>query len=218
MKRFLRVLGNLGIMILAFVVYSGLEILFVRAGRMKLNFLSAFILALISAGVIWLLFFVYKHQLKQENDWFFNAKPHWNIHRILFALGMFFLLMVWQVSFVRLFGGNQTSANQAELEEIRRQSSSIFNILLVVIAPFCEEIIFRGMFINTFFPVESKTNKWLAVITSGFVFAYLHDPSFTKFIYLYWIMGCILAWTYVSTKDLRYSILVHLLNNLIGVL
>jgi membrane protease YdiL (CAAX protease family) len=55
-------------------------------------------------------------------------------------------------------------------------------------------------------------------VASGFVFAYGHDPMFSKFIYLYWVMGMILAWTYVETKDIRYSILTHMLNNILSIL
>jgi len=152
------------------------------------------------------------------NDWFFNAKPHWDTKRIIIAVAAFFTLVIFQIAFVRLFGGNTISKNQEELDAIRKVASPMFNVLLVIVAPICEEFIFRALFFNTFFPVDNEFNKWVGIVVSGFVFAYGHDPMFSKFIYLYWVMGMILAWTYVTTKDVRYSILTHMLNNLLSIL
>ncbi|MCT7790245.1 MAG: CPBP family glutamic-type intramembrane protease, partial [Lactobacillus crispatus] len=33
---------------------------------------------------------------------------------------------------------------------------------------------------------------------------------------VYWVLGMVLAWVYMSTKDLRYSILVHMCYNALG--
>lgn len=218
MRRFLRLLGNLGIMILSFVGYALIQTLYVVPDKMKITPWHGLLIALLTVFAIWAMFALYKYQLSKENDWFFNAKPHWNWRRIVIALGAFFLIMVAQVCFIKLWGTNVTSANQAELEAIQSKANPVFNLLIVIVAPICEEIIFRGMFFNTFFPDENKTAKIAGIILSGFVFAFCHDPSLSKFIFLYWVMGSILAWTYVTTKDLRYSILAHVLNNLMGVL
>lgn len=217
MKRFLRLLGNVAIMILAFAGYMYLQQFYVLPQKMKLNFGLIVIIAVITVLAIWLMFWAYKYQLRQENDWFFNAKPHWSWKRVLIAFGMFFLILVMQIIFVNLFGG-ATSENQQALDNVQTHSNAIFNVLLVIVAPICEEIIFRGMFFNTFFPEENSWSQIIGIITSGFVFAWCHDPSFSKFIFVYWMLGSILAWTYVWTKDLRYPILAHMLNNLMGLL
>ncbi|WP_297815423.1 type II CAAX endopeptidase family protein [uncultured Lactobacillus sp.] len=218
MRRFLRLLGNLGIMILAFIAYALVQGLYVVPAKMKITPWHGLIIALITVLVIWGMFWVYKYQLSKENDWFFNAKPHWSGRRILIAFGAFFLIMIAQVCFIKLWGTHVTSDNQAALEAIQSKANPIFDLLIVIVAPICEEIIFRGMFFNTFFPNENKTAKIAGIISSGFIFALCHDPNLSKFIFLYWVMGSVLAWTYVTTKDLRYSILAHMLNNLMGVL
>lgn len=217
MKRFLRLLGNVAIMILAFAGYMYLQQFYVLPQKAKLGFGLIVIIALVTVLAIWLMFWAYKYQLRQENDWFFNSKPHWSWKRVLIAFGMFFLILVMQIIFVNLFGG-ATSENQQALDSVQTHSNAIFNVLLVIVAPICEEIIFRGMFFNTFFPEENSWSQIIGIITSGFVFAWCHDPSFSKFIFVYWMLGSILAWTYVWTKDLRYSILAHMLNNLMGLL
>lgn len=217
MKRFLRLIGNVAIMILTFAGYMFLQQFYILPQKVKLNLGLEALITIVTILAIWLMFWAYKYQLRQENDWFFNAKPHWDWKRVLIAFGMFFLILIMQIIFVNLFGG-AISQNQRALDSVQSHANALFNLLLVIVAPICEEIIFRGMFFNTFFPQESSWNQILGIITSGFVFAWCHDPNFSKFIFVYWILGSILAWTYVWTKDLRYSILAHMLNNLVGIL
>ena len=218
MKRFLRLLGNIGIMILAFLAYGVVQSLYVVRQGTRLPLWHQAVIALATVFIFWAFFAIYKHQLKEENNWNFNEKPHWSIRRILIAVGAFVLIVIMQIIFMKYFGGHATSANQEAIEKLQSQTSKVFNIMLVILAPVCEELIFRGMFFNTFFPVEKIYTKWLGIITSGFVFAFGHDPAMDKFLFLYWMMGSILAWTYVKTKDIRYSILAHMLNNLLSLL
>ena len=215
MKTFLRFLGNLATVIIAFVLYTLLQLGYAQK---KVNLLFAVILAVLTVAVIYWMYWIYKRELKQENDWFFNAKPHWDARRVIISVAAFFALVIFQVAYIKLVGGNTVSQNQAELDEVRKVASPMFNILLIVVGPICEEFIFRALFFNTFFPADNTLIKWVGFVASGFVFAYGHDPMFSKFIYLYWVMGMILAWTYVETKDIRYSILTHMLNNLLSIL
>ena len=215
MKTFLRFLGNLATVIIAFVLSTLLQLGYEQK---KVNLLFAVILAVLTVAVIYWMYWIYKRELKQENDWFFNAKPHWDARRVIISVAAFFALVIFQVAYIKLVGGNTVSQNQAELDEVRKVASPMFNILLIVVGPICEEFIFRALFFNTFFPADNTLNKWVGIVASGFVFAYGHDPMFSKFIYLYWVMGMILAWTYVETKDIRYSILTHMLNNLLSIL
>lgn len=215
MKTFLRFLGNLATGIIAFVLYTLLQLGYAQK---KVNLLFAIILAVLTVAVIYWMYWIYKRGLKQENDWVFNAKPHWDVRRVIISVAAFFALVIFQVAYIKLVGGNAVSQNQAELDEVRKVASPMFNVLLIVVAPICEELIFRALFFNTFFPADNTLNKWVGIVASGFVFAYGHDPMFSKFIYLYWVMGMILAWTYVETKDIRYSILTHMLNNILSIL
>ncbi|QTQ39890.1 CPBP family intramembrane glutamic endopeptidase [Lactobacillus taiwanensis] len=215
MKTFLRFLGNLATVIIAFVLYTLLQLGYAQK---KVNLLFAIILAVLTVAVIYWMYWIYKRELKQENDWVFNAKPHWDVRRVIISVAAFFVLVIFQVAYIKLVGGNAVSQNQAEIDEVRKVASPMFNVLLIVVAPICEELIFRALFFNTFLPADNTLNKWVGIVASGFVFAYGHDPMFSKFIYLYWVMGMILAWTYVETKDIRYSILTHMLNNILSIL
>lgn len=218
MKKFLRFLLNIAIIAISFIGYGFVQRLYVVPQKTHLTIGWAAVIAAATVIGFWVVFYLYKYQLSKENDWFFNAKPHWDVRRVLIAFGSFFLIIVAQLLFIRFIGGNGVSENQAALEELQKQTRPIFNIMLVIVAPIFEELIFRGMFFNTFFPVENKTTKVVGILTSGLVFGLAHDPTFSKFIILYWVMGSILAWTYVTTRDIRYSIIAHMLNNLISIL
>ena len=88
--------------------------------------------------------------------------------------------------------------------------------MVIFIGPVFEEFIFRGFFFNTFFYKNSNLNKWLGILFSGLIFGYVHDPGLTKYILVYWALGCVLAWVYTSTRDLRYSMLSHMIFNALG--
>jgi membrane protease YdiL (CAAX protease family) len=80
---------------------------------------------------------------------------------------------------LNLVGGG-VSENQQSLNRLEQGNAGLFKILVVFIAPFCEETIFRGMFFNIFFTKPTTLNKWLGIITSGFLFGYMHDPMLSK--------------------------------------
>lgn len=211
--------GNIAEAIIALILYSVLQVFYfdVKSVHQKFHFtlqIQVFVTALITVIVLYLLFWLYKRQLKEVNYWDFNEEPHWDKKRIGIAILGFVILIISQIIIFKIVGGTNTQPkNQQELKELAKQSGKMFNLLVFFFGPFCEEIIFRGMFFNTFCTKKTKANKWIGIIVSGFLFAYVHDSSFSKFIFVYWAMGCILGWVYLETKDLRYSMIAHMLNN-----
>jgi membrane protease YdiL (CAAX protease family) len=203
--------------LVAFIIYSCVEALYMRPDLLHMAAVpTGAIVAFATVGGLIFIIWLYRRQLKRANDWFFNSKPHWRWSNFGIALCGFALIIAVQFLFIRLSGGG-VSQNQAELNKYTAQSS-IFKILIGLVAPIYEELIFRGMFFNIFFTKEKPANKWLGIIVCGLVFGLAHDPGFTKYIVVYWALGCILSWVYLQTKDLRYSMIAHMLNNLIGLL
>lgn len=219
MKKLFNWLGNIAGIILAFASYQILECFYFLPHQLEkmlhINYAILIVLtAIATILVVAFIFYLYRSQLKTANEWQFNQSPHWDVRRLLIMLLGLILIVVCAYSLQILLGMTQsTSANQATLDKISLQAEGLFIPMVCIIAPICEETIFRGLFFNTFFMKETRLNKWLGIICSGFVFAYMHDPSITKFIIIYWALGCILAWVYMTTKDLRYSILTHMLYN-----
>ncbi len=67
-------------MIIAFVFYTVLQLGYAQK---KENLLFAIILAVLTVAAIYWMYWIYKRELKQENDWVFNAKPHWDVRRVI---------------------------------------------------------------------------------------------------------------------------------------
>lgn len=225
MKKTIYFLGNTIVIILAFVMYGVVEQFYFFPNKIiknyHLNNVTYIALTIIvTLVVLFILLRYYYGQLNRKNDWQFNKKPHWSINRLLLAVVASFVMLLSEILLLLVLhiGFNTTSTNQADLNAISKQAGSFFIPMITIIAPVFEETIFRGLFFNTFFSDNTNFNKWVGVLTSGFAFGFAHDPGFTKFILIYWLLGCILAWVYVQTKDLRYSIITHVLFNSLGFL
>lgn len=225
MRKFGHYLANIAGIVLAFCLYGVLQSLYFFPKRVMLRYhlrSSSFtiVLALASVLILGLILWLYKKQLQAVNNWGFNQAPHWQGRKLGVALIGFILIALLGNAILRLVSssGSTVSQNQLELEQLAKQSGQLFKILVVFIAPVCEETIFRGMFFNTFFTKATPFNKWAGIVVSGFVFAYMHDPRITKFILVYWVLGCCLAWVYMQTKDLRYSILTHMCYNALSLI
>lgn len=223
MKKAIYFLGNIIIMIVSFLLYSFVQPLYFYPQKVMQKYhldVNVYMITVVTITVLVLslLFYLYRGQLRRKNVWKYNASPHWDMHRLLVAGLGFILLICVSIGIPILLGinGHTTSANQMQLNEISQKAGVYFRPMVVIVAPLFEETIFRGMLFNTFFGNKSILNKWLGIIVSGFVFGYAHNPAFTKFLFVYWALGSILAWVYVKTKDLRYSIMAHILYNFLG--
>ena len=94
-------------------------------------------------------------------------------------------------------------------------SSLVFLIFNISIVPVVEETIYRGYFMNTFFP---KSEFYLDVILSSFIFGLSHlvlshrDPIS---LIIYSILGLLFAVAYRVTGSLRFTIVCHSFYNVI---
>ncbi|MBA1394066.1 CPBP family intramembrane metalloprotease, partial [Lactobacillus sp. XV13L] len=217
MKKVFYFLGNIGALVLAFLMYGLVQGFYFYPLKVEqVLHLGAvpytFLVVAVTAFALFLLFVIYRKQLDKGNDWNFNARPHWSVRRLLIALLGFVLLVAASAATQALLklGSNATSTNEAALNDISRQAGVFFPPMVALVAPLFEETIFRGLLFNTFFAQKTTLSKWLGILVSGFVFGYVHDPDLTKFLFVYWALGCVLAWVYTTTKDLRYSVIAHI--------
>ena len=92
-------------------------------------------------------------------------------------------------------------------------SHRIFFILLVFSTGFCEEIVYRGFAITQLKKVG--LNKWLALIIAAFLFIGIHgiNAYFHNFLF-YFAGGVVFGLTFILSKRLLFSILIHLAINL----
>lgn len=128
------------------------------------------------------------------------------------ALGLLGMLLISVLGTVLLWWLHVevTTANQASLmEEFRRGDMISFPIMLGVLAPIAEEIIFRGIIpLKIFKGYES----W-GYIIGGLLFALFHGPTNIMSFVIYGGASVILTLLAYRTRRLEVSIAVHMINN-----
>ncbi len=99
---------------------------------------------------------------------------------------------------------------QNQVAEIAMETSLLKIVVVVVLAPLIEELIFRKLLIDRTVRFGEKT----AVILSAFTFALLHQNLF-QFFYAFGV-GVIFAYIYVRSGRVRYSVILHVIINFMG--
>ncbi len=84
-------------------------------------------------------------------------------------------------------------------------------VVIVFIAPFCEETVFRGIFLRGF---EGRYGASKAIALSAALFGLAHG-SLVRLPHTF-ALGCALGWLYSKTRSLWVSVAAHMLNNLIA--
>ena len=86
-------------------------------------------------------------------------------------------------------------------------------IYAVIIGPFIEEIVFRGVVLPV---LTRKFNIAIGIIFSTLIWSLLHFQI--NVIIFTFIFGIILSYTYIKSKSIWPAYLTHVLKNLIAVL
>ena len=115
-------------------------------------------------------------------------------------------------SFLTPATSNQIALN--ELTEMTgRQELLYFLLITCLLAPISEELVYRGVLMNTFL----KDSPWYGdVLLSACVFGYVHvaDGITPLAFFTYASGGAILAFLYRKTHSLYYPILLHIMINI----
>lgn len=96
------------------------------------------------------------------------------------------------------------------LEYVTSGSVWTMMVLMVVIAPIMEELIFRKLLVDR----ALKYGPGLAVVLSGLVFGLFHG-NLNQFAYAV-VLGAFFAFIYIKTGDIRITIGLHMLVNFLG--
>ena len=87
-------------------------------------------------------------------------------------------------------------------------------VVVGILAPLAEEIVFRGAILRTLLDMMSKKNHWVAIMISAAIFGVVHG-NMAQFVNAL-LMGLILGWMYYRTKSLVPGILLHWVNNTVA--
>ncbi|MEE8823345.1 CAAX amino terminal protease self- immunity [Lentilactobacillus sunkii] len=177
--------------------------------------LLGFSLVLIAGGLA-LIGWRYGKQLEAHNPRKIGRKKP-TAQQIAQLIWIFVLMTAVQIFWQWLISkhiltlpSNQQAVNAAQMK------NPVLNIFFAgFLAPIFEELIFRGIFMNYFFNKDNRLNNILAVLVSGAIFGFAHELSFDATWIMYSILGCCLSFAYMHFRDIRYSIALHMMNNLI---
>ncbi|XXQ67363.1 lysostaphin resistance A-like protein [Neisseriaceae bacterium B1] len=175
--------------------------------------------------VLWTLQTVYRKGQPENSpiaafQWIAPIQVNLILKSIPYLLAM--LSLGWAFDFfMSWFSGSEiehTTTNQAlivQMIELLPPAIMVFNI--VIFAPIGEELLFRGIFSNYFAAPYTRFRLIASWLISSALFAAMHlsSVSLPEFA-LYFTMGLLLGGVYWHTKDLRYAISVHMINNAIG--
>lgn len=204
----------LTIAIACFIGYGVIQSLYViPKNKQIVPFQAALIIAGTIAGItlIWALYYV---SLRRQNNWNFSKIYSTNFKNLGIAFSGLASIILVQLLIVSSNMGS-TSTNQNTLSSFISKSNPIFIIMLAIVAPITEELIFRGLFYQIFFLGQSRRNLVIGSIVNGIIFALLHDTNFDIFWLDYWFTGFVLSVEYLSTKNISTPMITHIANNIL---
>lgn len=171
--------------------------------------------------VIFLLLFGFIIVWARQTYHRYNQIPIRHNINVRLILGGYLVILVGQyilgVLNIMIYHQAETANNQS-LKTILGHNplvTIVFAISAVVLTPIAEELIFRGVLMNLFF---RPNTFWPKVILSGIVFSAGHISTNIISFLLYCGLGMTLAYVYRKSGDIRNSILLHALNNLVAML
>jgi membrane protease YdiL (CAAX protease family) len=127
----------------------------------------------------------------------------WSIAGVFLA----YLSQVIAVSIEMLLGIQPGSENTELIVEIA-EATPLFMIVVAVVAPILEEIIFRKVIFGSLY---KKYNFFISAFISALAFALVH-LDYTHLI-IYFAMGVTFSYLYVKTKRLLVPIVAHVAMN-----
>ncbi len=135
-----------------------------------------------------------------------DALMYFCIAFLLMMVGNF-LSVTLMGMFESLRGTEIPNALEGYLEEY---SPLMSFVVMVVLAPIFEELMFRKLIMDRLLPYSET----LAVVTSGIFFGLVHG-NFYQFFYAAFL-GMFFGWIYLKTGKLRHTILLHAIINFTG--
>ena len=89
---------------------------------------------------------------------------------------------------------------------------------VAITAGFCEEVIFRGFFIQYFLAwnQDNLMGTWLSIIIPAFLFAFGHIYQGHLAVLKTLLMAILLGWIFILTESLWIPIIIHFLVDAIG--
>lgn len=159
---------------------------------------------------------------KQADGYFQDWQSRFSGKKLLWAAGYIALMLATNPLYEILMAalGMESSVdnlrNQRMVMEMLQRAPLTMTAYIVLFAPILEELLLRGIFFQSFGSIENRGKRWLLLVLSAFIFGSLHSPPVHYDFLLYFAMGLVLGAAYLHTRDLKYPILIHMVNNALG--
>lgn len=165
---------------------------------------------------IWLELYTINDARRYYGNAYIEHQPTRNHKWLMFGV-MFLALIIFLI--VEPLVKTPMLKNEKMIEQSMTGMPILTAYVEIILAPIIEELLFRRLFFVFFF--KGMANPWkgvLGIVVNGLFFASLHTLLLSPSMWVYAVMGMIFATTYVTTKDIKYSIALHFPNNLISVI
>ncbi len=196
--------------------------------------MAAFLMALLWWRYLWPRSFMARRQ--SEHPLGGGARGAWKRIACVIVIGLALQVVVGYVTDAALSLLPEAAADYSELvEETGMGDTSYLAVLTTVLgAPFCEELLVRGIIfefsLRAFNPQcrplwkrrrrasaqDGAMVPWAAPSTWGIAAAIVLQAAIFGFMHMNWVQGCyagaaglIFGWVLVTTGKLRYTILLH---------
>ncbi|MCU5706050.1 CPBP family intramembrane metalloprotease [Bacillus wiedmannii] len=111
-------------------------------------------------------------------------------------------------SYIKSYFGIDTG--NAEQVNAKVELNIFYLIVPLLIAPVIEEGIFRKILPFGIGKLFERINRTTAIVIANGIFAAVH---FDWFFFPYFVNGCLYAWSYEKTRDIKVPIVAHILFN-----
>lgn len=174
-------------------------------------------------GAIWTALMIWLFR------WYYRKRSYESHHHqlklkdiginLLWFIGMRMVIAIFSYIMLKVYGEQQSQNDEILIDQFQKlQHLSVstviaflsFFIVLIFVAPYLEETLFRGIFKETIF---KKTVFVLPMIISSFLFSSLHGSTNWISFLMYMALGIVLYMAYHRRRSLKDSMMVHMLNN-----
>ena len=162
-------------------------------------------------------FFIRKDKVKEDIFYGFLMYLKFIAIMITGIVLAFFIATIWDMTFgSKILEKVNVFFIASDLEKLgleERGVGVVSVVVLFILAPFFEELFFRGCLYRA---LRVHFSRSLAIASSSFIFSLLHGYFFL-FVYVF-LVGLFLAYMYEKRKSLVAPLTFHMLNNLVVVI
>lgn len=228
-------LSAINILILIEVISGFIMLFLTKIKSLQLPIIVSGMFSTYIADIIIIYLFLYK---KNESKGFIESiksQLHINkttLKKVLLSIVtafVFYLLTVLIQNYIFLKLWPTTHFSNMTVSELTDSHLGLWAPLItylvpLVISPFFEELIFRGILAKEFCAFDNKINATCFIIIESIVFGLMHFQStgstfsMISAVAIPMLSGILLGVIYLKTKNLSYSIITHSSFNLITIL